>query len=446
MKPKSKLAAEAHARHPVFLWFALLLALVGLLWLADRRETKNSPGGEAGGDPNPAPVTSGLTLAPSGRVRAPRIESTETPLTDPETVREKLSQFVRQQRELASRYAAHRGVEFTPAIEAFFDAAEDNDFERLKWLYAELMEAPERSPDDSALLVLSPVFLETFGVVKVAHDWPASALLEYGRLVLDPLGPNTVYVGGTDEGRFIPTLLNATAPEPRVVLTQNAFADLTYCDYSQFRFAGRLNFFSASDSEAAFAKVVETHGRDDGTGRRVAGGERAVMAINDRLLAMLAAKNPELSFAVQESVPLESTFGTAKLTGALYEFGEPNRANLPAACDMGHAAVRFWREQFAQLEARPEVASAPMLRSAFAKLATGQASAAAARMSPEAEHLLRLAVNFAPEALEPRAQWFQLMLRQNRRDEAIRLLDEAPVANDDARAVYEGLRASIPPP
>ena len=47
---------------------------------------------------------------------------------------------------------------------------------------------------------------ETYGVAEVAHDWPAQKLLDYGQAVLDSLRPGMVYVGGTDAGRFIPTL------------------------------------------------------------------------------------------------------------------------------------------------------------------------------------------------------------------------------------------------
>jgi len=94
--------------------------------------------------------------------------------------------------------------------------AEANDFDAIERLYHELRQAHEDLVADPALVVLSPGLLETFGLAGVAHAWPALALLEYGRMVLEPLGPKTVYVGGTDEGRFIPTLLNATSSEPSV--------------------------------------------------------------------------------------------------------------------------------------------------------------------------------------------------------------------------------------
>ena len=53
--------------------------------------------------------------------------------------------------------------------------------------------------------------METYGVAEIAHLWPAQQVLDYGEAVLGSLRPGMVYVGGTDAGRFIPTLLNETS-------------------------------------------------------------------------------------------------------------------------------------------------------------------------------------------------------------------------------------------
>jgi len=87
---------------------------------------------------------------------------------------------------------------------------------------------------------------------------------------------------------------------------------------------------------------VGTDGQDDGTGwgRKTVNGQQAVMAVNDKLLAALAALNPGQTLAaVQQSVPLEFTFSTANLKGVLYEFGQPKVGHLSGACDLGHQAV-----------------------------------------------------------------------------------------------------------
>src|SRR5947207_14598523 len=100
---------------------------------------------------------------------------------------------------------------------------------------------------------LWPAILESFGVAESAHDWPAQKLLDYGNAILGSLRPEMVYVGGTDPGRFIPTLLNETGEgERHVVLTQNALADNSYLDYVRFLYNDRLATLSKEDSDAAF--------------------------------------------------------------------------------------------------------------------------------------------------------------------------------------------------
>src|SRR6185437_12103415 len=97
-----------------------------------------------------------------------------------------------------------------------------------------------------------PAVLETWGVAEQAHEWPAQKLLDYGDAVIGSLRPGMIYVGGTDPGRFIPTLLNETGEGDRhIVLTQNALADNTYLDYVDFLYQDRLAPLTPEDSQRA---------------------------------------------------------------------------------------------------------------------------------------------------------------------------------------------------
>src|SRR5206468_7992143 len=115
-----------------------------------------------------------------------------------------------------------------------------------------------------------------------------------------------VYVGGTDPGRFIPTLLNETSDgERHIVLTQNALADNTYLEYANFLYGDRLATLSKEDSQRAFQEYLTdaqkrlTHdqqfpnepkqvrpGEDIQMvdNRLQVSGQIAVMAINEKLL------------------------------------------------------------------------------------------------------------------------------------------------------------------
>jgi len=90
---------------------------------------------------------------------------------------------------------------------------------------------------------------------------PPEKLLDYGNAILESLRPGMVYVGGTDPGRWIPTLLNETSEgERHIVLTQNALADATYLDYVNFLYGDRLTALSSDDSKRALMNTWLTPG------------------------------------------------------------------------------------------------------------------------------------------------------------------------------------------
>jgi hypothetical protein len=100
----------------------------------------------------------------------------------------------------------------------------------------------EGSTHDPNLDPFWPAVLEAYGAAEQAHLWPAKQLLDYSEAILGSLRPGMVYVGGTDPGRFIPTLVNETSNgEQHVILTQNAFADARYQNTSAFFMANGFN-------------------------------------------------------------------------------------------------------------------------------------------------------------------------------------------------------------
>jgi hypothetical protein len=165
----------------------------------------------------------------------------------------KVQQFARARREVVQAMAKRFKVEVPPEVERFFAAAESGTWDEVKAAFEALdkLRKSENCPED--LRVLWGAVLETWGVAEIAHKWPAGQLLDYGEAVLGSLRPGMVYVGGTDPGRFIPTLLNETSDgERHVVLTQNAFADGSYLQYVRFLYEDRL----AAPSGGGFATCL----------------------------------------------------------------------------------------------------------------------------------------------------------------------------------------------
>src|SRR5688572_489245 len=258
-------------------------------------------------------------------VRRPSASAAIPQLTAEEIVAGKVIQFVQSRRKLARAMAEHFKVPMLDEVERFFDAAEAGRYEEMRAIYKALR-AKRDDPDDST--DFGPQWrtvIETEGAVREAHDWPAQKLLDYGESVLGALRPGMVYVGGTDPGCFIPTLLNETSDgERRIVFTQNALADGSYLDYLSYQFGDRLGTPTHDDSKRLFEeystdarKRLEHDQQFPDEPKQIRPGEDirivdgkvkisgqvAVMAINDRLFQLFMEKNPAVSFAMEASFP-----------------------------------------------------------------------------------------------------------------------------------------------
>ena len=404
-----------------------------------------------------------MTVTHSGRgldFRSARRESTAVPERPAEEiVAEKLSQFAGQREELVATMARQFNVAIPPDVNRFFVAAKAGNWQQTSNLFVALKQLRGTENSPPGLAKLWPAILETYGAAEQAHDWPAQQLLDYGDAVLDSLRPGMVYVGGTDAGRFIPTLLNDTGEgDPHIVLTQNALADGTYLDYLRFRYGDRLNTLSFDDSQSVFKNYVDDaqrrlqHDQDFPNepkqlrpgedvqmidGRVQVSGQIAVMAINEQLLQGLLQKNPDLSFALEESFPFKSFYGEATTLGPVTEL----RAGDPADTLTPERAVQsldYWRGTTQTLLEETEVASAP--RDAYAKLILGQANLFQDRNLPAAaEQAYQLATSLSPGSPEGVFPYVKLLTDQKRYDEAQQLLQTAITAAPDNQQFHEVL-------
>jgi hypothetical protein len=226
-----------------------------------------------------------------------------------EVVAGKVIRFAQDRLGLVQAMAEHYKVAVPQDVERFFAAAATGRWEELKALFESLKKLRDSSEAHEEIKKLWPAILETFGVAEVAHYWPAQKLLDYGQDVLGSLRSGMVYVGGTDAGRFIPTLLNETSEgERRVVITQNALADGSYFDYLRFLYGDRMTLPTPEDSQRAFQDYTSdaqkrlAHdqqfpdepkqvrpGEDirSADSRVQVSGQVAVMAINERLFQMI---------------------------------------------------------------------------------------------------------------------------------------------------------------
>ena len=388
------------------------------------------------------------------RARRPHRQPGSGPaLSTEETVAAKVTRFAQSRRSITRAMAKQFKVEVPADVERFFDAAEAGRWEDLKGLFASLKQQRQGPGSDEGLRKLWPAILETFGVAETAHDWPAQKLLDYGESVLDSLRPGMVYVGGTDSGRFIPTLLNETSDgEHHMVLTQNALADASYLQYLGFLYGDNMAALTGDDSQRAFQDYITdaqtrfTHdqqfpeepkqlrpGEDVKVteGRVQVSGQVAVMAINEKLLETLTSKNPSLSFALQESFPFKSTYADAAPLGPIMELRTQD-VQTTFTANAAAQALDYWRNATQQLPIGSGTSEDQEVLKAYSKLATAQAGLLAAHnFNAEAEQTYRLAMEICPYDPEAVFSYVNLLVTQQRFAEAVPVVETAVRATPD---------------
>lgn len=413
-------------------------------------------------DPAPLPsstVEPRMRAEDGSRPRVPRLAppvgggSGESAADAAAVVASKIGVFARGRLEIARRFAARFGEEVTPEMEAFFEVAAGNDWqglsERYEALSLRMRGEREPAPTEGERL-LWPVLLETFGVVEAAHECPPGVLLEYGKTVLASVPSGGVYVGGTDPGRFIPTLLNETSAEDRrVVMTQNAFADQSYLKYLEFLYGDQLRFPAEADVTAAFKTVVDRMGETKPDGSREVGGQKAVMAINDQLLRLFLDRNPGRAFALEESFPLEASYATAVPDGSLLRLQNPAAGEVaggPSSSELASTAVGYWESQVDAWRRSAEWSGSDYGREAGAKLVLGQAGVLqkGGRLE-EAGRLYELAQDLAPGNPETMFRRASLLVDASRFREALDVVDRYRQAQTDPNRApdVDALRAVI---
>ncbi|HEX4647147.1 MAG TPA: hypothetical protein VH598_16205, partial [Verrucomicrobiae bacterium] len=449
ISPRKLPSAKDSRRHSEWLWLLMagcVVALLIALFLPRRPKDSSSAT-----DPAGKTARAGETGVVPGRRAgglARRFRSSPPPSAE-EIVAGKVSQFGRSRRDLARAIARRANKEVPAEVEKFFDAVESGRWEDIKTQWDELAKRSgqyEHSEHSADLDLFWPAVLDAYGVAEQAHLWPAQKLLDYGNAILDSLQPGMVYVGGTDNGRWIPELLNDTSDgERHVIVTQNALADARYLDFVSELYGDRLTTLTHDDSQRAFQEyTADAQKRFDhdqqfpdepkqvrpGEGIQVVdgkvqvSGQVSVMEINEKLLGMLMDKNPDLSFGLQESFPFKGTYADALPAGPLMELRAPDSQNAFTA-ERATQSLDYWRNMAQQVLSDPEAAGSEAALKSYSHDtdATGNLLAAHG-FSAEAEAAYRLASQLWPGGPESVGNLADLLARNGRESEARQLLEE----------------------
>jgi tetratricopeptide (TPR) repeat protein len=140
-------------------------------------------------------------------------------------------------------------------------------------------------------------------------------------------------------------------------------------------------------------------------------------------------KNPEASFAMEESFPFSSTFAGATSLGPILELRVQDEHNALTR-ERAAESVDYWRATAQQLLADPEAADSRNVRMTYAKMASAQAGLFLQRNYPaEAEQAFRLATEIGPASPEAVFRYVNLLVGQGRIEEAIPVAETAVKAD-----------------
>jgi hypothetical protein len=226
-----------------------------------------------------------------------------------------------------------------------------------------------------------------------------------------------------------------------------------------FLYGDRLGTLSNDESQRAFqdyisdAKKRFQHDRDfPDEPKQVRPGEElqmidnrfqvsgtvAVMDINERLLRMFMEKNPDVSFAMQESSSLPSTYAGAAPLGPLIEL-RARDASVPFAPEQAGQSVAYWSDVRMQFGA----SDPPESRNAWAHMAVAQGNFLSSQnLGAEAEQIYLLASQFAPAYFEAVGRLARRLDETGRRPEAFALIEEFLSRNPDRRDTVDTFRST----
>ncbi len=390
----------------------------------------------------------------------------EPPHTAEEIVAGKVGQFARSRRDLVQAAARRAHKEVPSEVEKFFDALESGVWDEIEKQWKALSARSgqyDGSTHSPELDPFWPAVLDAYGVAEQAHLWPAQKLLDYGNAIINSLRPGMVYVGGTDNGRWVPELLNETSgADPHIIVTQNAFADSRYMEYMNTLYGDRLATLTSEDSERAFQQYTADAqkrlehdqqfpeepkqvrpGEDIRVvdGKVQVSGQVAVMAINEKMLQTLMQKNPDLSFAIQQSFPMTGTYADALPLGPLMELRAQNGESTFTP-ERASESLNYWQNMAQQILADPEATGSSAALKSYSHDAVSAANLLAAHnFAAEAEQAYRLAMQFWPESAEAVAGVADLLAANGKLDEARQLTGEFERQHPDQRKELERARA-----
>ena len=398
-----------------------------------------------------------------------------------------------------------QGESVAPEVWPYFEAGMKRDWATATNLWVAMRRRAHQyggtTPDATLDKVWGPI-LETDLAWEQFANWKEKYVLAYGDDIIRSIPPGSIYFGGTDPGRGVITAMSESHADakPFFTLTQNALADGTYLDYLGAMYGSTIYTPTRADSQKCFADYVADAlarlkegklkpGEDvtEQDGKVDVKGQVAVMSINGLLTRLIFDRNPGYEFYVEESFPLDWMYPYLSPNGLVMKL---NREPLPALAedlvlqdhdywsrylqpmlgdwltyDTSVAEVAAFAEKvylnhdLGAFRGDPEFIADSWAQKAFSKLRSSiagiynwritgaQTADEKQRMAKEADFAFRQAYALCPTSPEALFRYVNLLVSQNRQDDA-RLLAQTTLKldpkNTSVQSLVEQLRKSKP--
>jgi hypothetical protein len=320
-----------------------------------------------------------------------------TPL-DQSPVSGQLKHFIEEKKAQATAAAAAEKQEMLPEFRDIFAAAEKGDWETVSNTFEDLQQiSASNSQRFAPAATWFKRLLENFGQMSKRDEAKAKQLhgtqwedvreiwgafdclasdveldkhfVTLGQDIIHSIPPGSIYLGGSDPGRWTVTALQTShvKGDPFFTLTQNAMADMSYLEYLRSMYGAKIYIPTANDSQKCFQDYMEDAqrrilhdqsapadpkqvkpGEDvrvDGSGHVQVSGQVAVMAINAELVKVIFDHETNREFYVEESFPLDWMFPHLEPHGLIMKINREPLAELPD--DVIRKDHEFWTQRLA---------------------------------------------------------------------------------------------------
>ncbi len=223
----------------------------------------------------------------------------------------------------AERRAPEHGM--VPECQWLFTAAEKGDwsevFKSLAAMHQAMREGRKHPLSTGVVYPVEWAVVNEVGAALEAFATWEKYATAFARDIIASIPPGSIYFGGTDPGRFLVTALSTSHVngDPFFTVAQNALADQrSYLRYLRGMYGSQIHIPTDEDVTQATNQYQEDARRRQKAGKRLPGecaeetggraesrGHVGVMVVNSALSKLMFEKTPDREFYVEKSFPLD---------------------------------------------------------------------------------------------------------------------------------------------